>query len=557
MKVTRRDLLVWGAGATAGLVCSPVPWKLLGDASIWTQNWPWIPQPTHGPVDVKETSCTLCPNGCGMRVRMAGGWPVGVAGVRTNPISRGALCPLGFAAHQLSWHPARLRRVLHNGQASTWTEAHAAFAKACTEGSVVIVDGRPGRAASSLFEVFTHQQSGSCRVVFSPETKALLPYERWSGVPATALGYDLENSKTVVSFGAPLLDGWGAPGQFTRLWAERAAGATNPDLRLIQIEPSISRTAARAWQWIQIRPNGESGLAAGVVRVLLEEHLVPSLGPMPRLSLAESTEQSGMNADAIRALARSMVAHAPVVAIANDDNPAIAALNVVLGSVGTPGGLIQKSKNARTFVSAEQPIPSSRVMLIDSSVPWDYVPQTDAEIYRFAAWDGGSSKADWLLPAPGPFEEFADVPTAPTSAMETYAIAPSLIKAIPEVQSAAEFLRGVDPSLATVEDVIHARCEDLFRQQAGAVRGRDEVQVAKIASVQKLEEQLRGGAVWVGVSHAQDGLRCKLTAWPEVPRPEPRTLDVWTSWPQPVLPALATKLYQESSLRERPERRIA
>ena len=32
MKVSRRDLLVWSAGAAAGLIAvTPVPWKLLDD----------------------------------------------------------------------------------------------------------------------------------------------------------------------------------------------------------------------------------------------------------------------------------------------------------------------------------------------------------------------------------------------------------------------------------------------------------------------------------------------------------------------------------------------
>ena len=97
MKVTRRDLLAWSAGAAAGLLATPVPWKVLDDVSIWSQNWPWIPQPARGPVEVKQSFCTLCPKGCGLRVRMAAGWAVGVAGSSTHPISRGALCPLAFA----------------------------------------------------------------------------------------------------------------------------------------------------------------------------------------------------------------------------------------------------------------------------------------------------------------------------------------------------------------------------------------------------------------------------------------------------------------------------
>ena len=557
MNVTRRDLLLWGAGATTGLVFTPVPWKLLGDISHWTQNWPWIPQPTHRPIDVKESFCTLCPNGCGMRVRMAGGWPVGVAGMSTHPLTRGALCPLGFAAHQLIWHPQRLRTVRHRGANSSWDQAHSAFSKACDEGPIVIVDGCPGRGASSLFEAFVQKRQGEYRIVHAPDTQALMPYETWSGVPASALGYDLENARTVVSFGAPLLDGWGIPGRFSRLWAERAAGRTDPDLRLIQVEPSLSRTAARAWQWLAIHPGGETALAAGIARVLLEEHLVAASAPMPRLTLAESAEQSGMGAEAIRDLARKMIARPPVVAITNDDNPAVAALNVVLDAVGTRGGIVQKTKSAKSHLTADSELQNVRALLIDSSVPWNFVPRTNTEVFQFAAWDGGSSKADWLLPAPGFLEDLADIPTPLTSAIETYAVALSVIKAPAEVRSVTEFLRSVDPSLTTVEEVIHGRCGELFRQRTGVLRGREETPVAKVASAQKLEEQLRSGVVWMGEAETPRRLRCKLSEWPEVSRPAPSSLTWLANWQAPVLPPLASKLYRESNLREQPERRNA
>src|SRR5208282_5543124 len=152
MKLTRRELLIGTAGSAAGLVLSPVPWKLLSDVSIWTQNFPWIPQPAHGPVETKYSACTLCEGGCGIRVRMAAKFAVGVAGVRSHPLTQGALCPLAFAAHQLNWHPRRLREVRHDGRTASWAEAQAAFKKACDEGPIAIVDGRPGRVASSVFE---------------------------------------------------------------------------------------------------------------------------------------------------------------------------------------------------------------------------------------------------------------------------------------------------------------------------------------------------------------------------------------------------------------------
>lgn len=553
MKFTRRDLLVWSAGAAAGLIVTPVPWKLLDDTSIWSQNWPWIPQPARVPLEMKQSACTLCPNGCGVRVRMAAGWPVGVAGAGAHPITRGALCPLGFAAHQLNWLPQRLRTVLHRGSRSSWADAQRAFAKARAEGPIVIIDGYPGRAASSVLETFAEKQRGSYRVVDGPDTRALKSYEAWSGVPASALGYDLENAQTVISFGAPMLDGWGTPGRFTRLWAERSAGKADPQLRLIQVDSPLSRTAARAWRWIPTPPGSESALAAGLAVALFEQKLVPARSPIPSVSLDEVASKTGLTASAIRELARTIAARVPAVAIAADDNAQVAALNVILGAVGTPGGIVRRSKGAVARANADA-VASARAVLIDSSVPWNFVPPTDAEVFRFAAWDGGPSKADWLLPAPGFLEELTDVPTVPTSAVETYAVALGLVKPESEVQSTAQFLAALEPSLIPAEKIIHTRCENVFRARKGTVYGEVTAPVAKFDSPKKLEEQLWKGAVWVGEPSPPGGIRCELKQWPAGPTLGAR--EDSPAWqPVPVLPPLASKLYNESSLRDASDRR--
>jgi anaerobic selenocysteine-containing dehydrogenase len=557
MKVSRRDLLIGSAGVTAGFLFTPVPWKLLGDVSIWTQNWPWIPQPAHGPVETRQFFCSLCAGGCGVRVRMAAGYPVGVAGVRTDPVTKGALCPLGFAAHQLNWHPRRLREVRHRGHAATWAEAQAAFEKACSEGPAAIIDGRPGRAVSSVFETFAGKHKGSYRVVLSPESQGLAPYAEWSGVPVSALGYDLENARTIVSFGAPLLDGWGTPGRFTRLWSERAAGSADPQLRLIQIEPSLSRTAARAWRWVDVREGSEAALAGGVARVLLEERLVATRGPAPQMSLAEAAEQTGLSVETIRDLARTMVEHRPVLVIGRDANPAIAALNVLLGAVAAPGGIVKRSASTAAHVPADAAAGPLRAMLVDSTVPWEFVPRADAEVFRFAAWDGGGAKADWLLPAPGFLEEVTDVPTAPTSSVDTYAVAMNLAAPPEGIKSAAQFLAQVDSTMPEVEKIIHARCEELFHARLGTIYAEKPVAVAKFESAQKMEEALRRGAVWMSDPRRSGGFRCLLKEWPSE-KGVSHAKDFWAeAWVAPVFPPLATKLYQESNLREGPARRQA
>jgi hypothetical protein len=554
MKFTRRDLFVWGAGAAAGLAFTPVPWKLLDDTSIWSQNWPWIPQPVRGPVDVKQSFCTLCPKGCAVKVRMAGGWPVGVAGVASNPLMHGALCPLGFGAHQLNWHPERLRGVLHKGDAASWSDAQTAFAKACSEGPVIVIDGYPGRAASSVMQGFAAKR-GNYQVASSPEFRALRPYEQWTGVPARELGYDLENAQTILSFGAPLLDGWGMPGRFSRLWAERAAGVSDPKLRLIQVENSLSRTAARAWRWINLPSGAEGPLASGLGQVLIEEHLVVTRGPVPPLTLAEAANQTGMSENEIRELAHTVMAKPPVVVIATDENAEVAALNVLLGAVGARGGIVRRPKRSEPTVGPGE-ISKARAVVIDASVPWDFSPQVDAEVFRFAAWNGGSSKADWLIPASGFGEELTDIPTEATSAIQTYAVATPLVKAASDVHSTAELLACVDPTLGTTEKIIQSRCEELFRARKGTVYGSETVSVAKLDSAQTLEEQLQKGAIWIGDPPSPGGLRCVLKEWPQSIAAG-RASDWARAWTIPVLPPLATKLYQESNLRDAPDRRNA
>jgi len=358
---------------------------------------------------------------------------------------------------------------MHRGRPSTWQEAADAFHKATTEGSVAVVDGRPGRAVSAVLEAFA-KRYGSYHTVAAREEQSLAPYSEWSGVPASALGYDFENARTVVSFGVPLLDGWGAPGVFARRWAKREA-------RLIQIELTLSRTAACAWKWVR-------GTA-------LPQELRSALEP-------------------------------PVLAISDDADSAVAALNLELG-----GHVVQRRDFARPGATLAG---SHRAILIDATVPWEFEPNVQGERFRLAAWDGGGSKDDWLLPAPGFLEELTDIPTAPASPVATYAIAAPLLKPEHMVSTAAEFIGG------SAEKAIRTRCEQLAVSYDELIAGKlwtDDPKNTKVLNVGQVANLRR-------------------VANPPLP---PTT---WASgWAVPVLPPLAPKLYQESNLRMLPPRRQA
>ena len=82
-------------------------------------------------------------------------------------------------------------------------------------------------------------------------------------------GFDVQRSDFVLSFGSGLLDGWGSPVYMFDAhsqWREQGG-------KLIQLEPRLSRTAAKADQWVPINPGTEGALALGIASVIIEESL--------------------------------------------------------------------------------------------------------------------------------------------------------------------------------------------------------------------------------------------------------------------------------------------
>jgi hypothetical protein len=125
-----------------------------------------------------------------------------------------------------------------------------------------------------------------------------------------------------------------------------------------------------------------------------------------------------------------------------------------------------------------------------------------------------------------------------------------------EVHNAAQFLLQIDPTLPAVEKVISARCQEIFRARHGTVYGEHPLALTKLDSAGHLEEKLRQGAVWMDDPTDPGKFRCELKEWPDGNRVSQAT--PWAAdWVPPVFPPLATKLYQESNLRERPAGRQA
>ena len=111
----RRNILKFLLAGAAGTLLTPLPWKLLDDSAVWTQNWPWIAQGRPGRVGFARTSSKLCPSAAGMRVQLIDGRPIRLLPDPEHPLSLGGISALALAETQLLYSPARVRAPLLRG----------------------------------------------------------------------------------------------------------------------------------------------------------------------------------------------------------------------------------------------------------------------------------------------------------------------------------------------------------------------------------------------------------------------------------------------------------
>ncbi len=349
MTSTRRDLFKFAGGAAVGALSTPAPWRLLTDTALWSETWPGVPRPVRGEIRSRYTNCSLCDAGCAVRARCVGDRPVALMGLPEHPFTRGALCPFGLAGHHLPYVPGRLKQgAVRQATAAVWD----AMARCGANERIAVLDLRPGRTASWTYRrALAEWKNGSY----------LSPARTLGGNVAVNLG----SAKTVLSFGAPVLDGWGTPGNVI---------AARDGFRLIQAETVESRTAAMADEWLPIRPGSETALAQAIFHALANE-------PLHGAAL-----ETGLAEERIQAVARELADNGPALILDSEQRHETMGLNEILGSLGrtivtrreAPVPDAWKKAVAATDLDGV-PDASIRVLLIDESGPGPYVPWSAIE----------------------------------------------------------------------------------------------------------------------------------------------------------------------------------
>lgn len=279
------------AGAVGGTLLSPIPWKLTDDVAIWTQNWWLRPSPERGEITEVASICLYCEGGCGIKARLVNGErAVTITGNPQHPVNRGGVCPLGASGLQFLYAPYRISQPMQqtkkrgdiNGfQPISWEEAVTALggklAKLQSEGKAQSVACITGQTRSSMHDLWKQffNVYGSPNLFTMPssaDTQKLTA--RLTLGQEVPFAFALEKASFVLSFGANLLEGWGAPGRMLATYGKWREEIPNTvPTKLVQVESRCSLTAAKADVWISVRPGTEAALALGMAHVLLRDNL--------------------------------------------------------------------------------------------------------------------------------------------------------------------------------------------------------------------------------------------------------------------------------------------
>lgn len=603
-KVTRRDILTAAGGGVVGIMLTPAPWKLVDDVAIWTQNWKWIPRPPKGPETLQATACALCPRGCAAEARCIGGLPVAMRGA-----GGGALCALGLTAHHLPYHPARLLspvRVAAGSRAATPASvdsiviaiAGAMRAAAANDRNVAVLDMRPGRSISWAWRALLGAMPHGT-VVGAPgrEGSSLDALARLAD--GGAAGIDFAVPKTILSFGAPFADRWGSDEAFRRI--------LDREVRLIQVEPTRSDTAALASRWIPCRPGGEALLALAIANVLINESLV-DVEPLRTLEGFETwrarvaaaaphsvAAATGVAPETIVAAARELAADGPALVLAGEQpgggrldartESAVLSLNALLGAFDS-GAIVNR---------ADLPLPvdgaalapvdelerledgSLALLVIDASagdalLPWPLVERKLAREALVVALSpflaGTAARATYVVPTPPFLEASFELPSPFDGPAATLAFSRAILPPRGGAIDPAALIRAIAEKAnielpgawATSEELASHRVASILENARGTVvdRSGSRTPVAAFGSADELRDALLAGSRWIDAPGKPfNVLRSPFAEPRPVPGPGPGFSTSLTLLPvaardiaqtAAVSPVL-TKLYRESSLR--------
>ncbi|MFN8532827.1 MAG: molybdopterin-dependent oxidoreductase [Dehalococcoidia bacterium] len=362
MAASRRDFLKIAGVSSAGAVT-------FAGCTIPARDMR-VESPTRIPEDLvtgrDNYYATGGTRGNGVIVRVMEGRAHKVEGNPDHPVSTGKSTAWDQALVQLLYHPDRYQGPLRlNGSRGAGTFAPLAWNDAITQAVEAVRGATGGRLV-----VMTPPLSGPTFAVVDAFVRALggshltldlnddpvyrAAAQRVFGADL-APDYDFARANSILSIGADWLGTWGSTvrqgigyGQFRQGKATRGY--------LIHIDSRFSATAANADEYVPCRPGSEGIVALSIAQALVagnfgDRAAYPGGGAqaLAAFAPAQTAQATGIPAERITAIAQRLGQNGPAMVIGGGSAGAqtnglfnltqILSLNVLLGAIGTPGGI--------------------------------------------------------------------------------------------------------------------------------------------------------------------------------------------------------------------------
>lgn len=462
MNWDRRAFVKFAVGAAIGINASPLVPKLMDDTAIWTQNWSWVPDPETGSVAFAKSINPDTLTGVKTRLvnaRLSGQRVIRVEGDPEHPLSQGGVVAADASAPQKAYYgkmradSAMLRKEGVRGRvkAEDAIKEVAAkleeLAKAGKAKQVAIIAEDPYSVTGEMLMRLAAAY-GTPNLTFMPSAKQTLAMAGQLMFGQSGIGFDLLNSTYTISFGTPLLEGFGAPVATRKAFAAWRKDPMNR-ATLVQVEPRSSVTAGQADVWLACKPGTEGVLAYAIANLMIQAGKVDSavtgaagfaqfkdmLAGM--YGLKKASQDTGVPAEKIKAVAEGFMKAPKAVAVCgpgNSSDPgklfdfmAVLALNAVKGNLGKPGGVVLRGEMPWKALGAAMDVPAG--------------PRLDGGDQRIMGMDNAYDLAAAALKgSPYPLEALIVVGCNPAFSGPQAKVMQKLIDQVPFVVSISEYM---------------------------------------------------------------------------------------------------------------------
>jgi len=525
----RRAFIGLVAGGAVGTLFTPIPWKLADDAAIWTQNWPWIPRVPRGEVTYAATASKLCPSGTGLKVALAGGKPIMAYGNPEHPLSQGGVSPIGASEVYMLYSPARVRTPMRKSggkfEPITWEQAQTELMAKCKAAGnkVACISGDVGGTAGEVLSAFL-AKAGSAAMYAMPSEAgpAAAGFKLMGG--QGRVGFDIDNADCVLILGSDIFEGSGVSVRNRKAFCATRPLGKDQTAKYAYAGPVRNHTGAVCDAWIPVASSHLGALALGIAWHLLKAGATAGAADMADFKKLVETEYTpdkvakltGVDPEILASVAKNLAsAKAPLVIPGSEMSQGTGpgafiagmSLNLLLGRLNKPGGVVALPELPAVFPGAETPseilardLPgflksvgegktaAPEVLFVYAANPAYGLPESGAMAaalekipfkVSFASFmDETAAMCDLILPNSLTLERYDDVVTPYGAAFCSMTLVKPLVAPIFDTKTTADFI--LDTAKKMNLALGHDSLEKALKEKA-AVLAKSEGFVAKEA----------------------------------------------------------------------------